>query len=357
LLVQTHFPRKLTHSRYDQYLASGWFRGSVMLYKMDLLCIDANVFSVVNIRLDLMNHQLRKSHRRIKRKVEQRFTVTVGPAKISQSRQRLYDQHKARFKGFIHETLDEYLHAGFNHTVFDTQEIGVYDGDRLIGISFFDIGNQSMASLLAMFDAEYQEFSLGIYTMLKEIEYGQTTGRKWYYPGYVLDQPSSFDYKLTLGEMEYYTPSKRWGKFSNLNRKNTVAAKLRRAMQDLQKVLKSENLPYHSWYYPYFSMGYMPLWKDRFLHMPWVLELGHDLDGMCIIGFCAERHAYVLTHIHPCPDEQHFINMEQSREFNDNTIYLSHLMEFGESLSSGDLKNVITQIHAWNQRSDKLPPV
>ena len=57
-----------------------------MLYKMDLLCIDAEVYSVVNIRLELARHALSKSQRKIKRKIEQRFTVAIGPAKISQSR-------------------------------------------------------------------------------------------------------------------------------------------------------------------------------------------------------------------------------------------------------------------------------
>ena len=56
MLVQTHFPRSLSRSRHDQYLASGWFRGSVMLYKMDLLCIDESLFSVVNIRMNLDQH-------------------------------------------------------------------------------------------------------------------------------------------------------------------------------------------------------------------------------------------------------------------------------------------------------------
>ena len=46
MLVQTHFPRQLSRVRYDQYLASGWFRGAVMLYKMDLLCLDNDLYSV-----------------------------------------------------------------------------------------------------------------------------------------------------------------------------------------------------------------------------------------------------------------------------------------------------------------------
>ena len=356
MLVQTHFPRKLTHTRYDQYLASGWFRGSVMLYKMDLLCIDARVYSVVNIRLDLRKHTLSKSQRKIKRKVEKRFTVAIGPAKISQSRQRLYTAHKVRFKGFIHDTLDEYLHAGFHSTVFDTQEVCVYDGDRLIAVSFFDLGDRSMASLLALYDEEYSEYSLGMYTMLKEVEFGQHTGRKWYYPGYVLDLPSAFDYKLKLGEMEYYTPNKRWGKYANFNKEQSVAHRLRTAMHQLASALREENIPAKTWYYPYFSMGYMPLWKDRFLHLPWILELGHDLDGMCAIGYCAERDSYILSHINPCPDEQHFINMEQAREFGDHQTYLSHLMEYGVPIAEGNLTEMLRHIQFWSTRTDKIPP-
>jgi arginine-tRNA-protein transferase len=324
---------------------------------MDLLCIDARVYSVVNIRLDLLKHTLSKSQRKIKRKVEKRFTVAIGPAKISQSRQRLYAAHKGRFKGFIHDTLDEYLHAGFHSTVFDTQEVCVYDGDRLIAVSFFDLGARSMASLLALYDEEYSEHSLGVYTMLKEIEYGQHTGRKWYYPGYVLDLPSAFDYKLKLGEMEYYTPNKRWGKYANFNKEHSVAHRLRTAMHQLSGALREENIPSKTWYYPYFSMGYMPLWKDRFLHLPWIFELGHDLDGMCAVGYCAERDGFILSHINPCPDEQHFINMEQAREFGDHQTYLGHLMEYGDPIAEGSLTEVLRHIQFWSTRSDKIPPV
>ncbi len=356
MLVQTHFPRRLTRSRYDQYLASGWFRGSVMLYKMDLLCIDANVFSVVNIRLDLQKYAAKKRHRKIKKQVEQRFNITYGVAKVTPEKQRLYEQHKSRFKGFIHETLEEYLYAGFHSTVFETMEICVYDDDRLIATSFFDLGERSMASLLAVYDSHYKSFSLGTYTMLKEIEFGQQTGRKLYYPGYVLDLPSRFDYKLELGEMEYYTPSKRWGKLANFNRKDTFAHALRERMSTLKEALKTDGIRFKNWFYPYFSMGYMPLWKGRFLHMPWVLELGHDLDGTLIAGFCPEEKKFMLCHAQPCPDEQHFINMEQANEFSDQTIYLSHLMEYGDKTTYASLTELMLAAQLWQQRFDKLPP-
>lgn len=327
-----------------------------MLYKMDLLCIDADVYSVVNIRLDLETYEMKKRHRRVKRKAEQAFTVTCGRAQIKKDRQRLYEQHKARFKGFIHGTLDEYLHAGFHTTVFDTMEMAVYDGEKLIAASYFDLGDKSMASLLGIYDEDYADYSLGVFTMLKELEFGQSTQRKWYYPGYVLDQPSAFDYKLSLGIMEYYTPSKRWGKHINFKPELTIAHQLRRAMSVLAESLQFEGIMARKWYYPYFSMGYMPLWKNRFLHIPLVLELGHDLDGTVMVGYCPETMSYQLAHVLPCPDEQHFINMEQASEFNNSEIYLGHLLEYGDVQKDLELEEVVQFIQTWRLRPNVLLP-
>ena len=236
-------------------------------------------------------------------------------------------------------------------------EICVFDREKLIAISYFDLGQSSMASLLAVYDEEYSQYSLGTYTMIKEMEYGQMTQRSWYYPGYVLDQPSAFDYKLRLGHMEYYTSGKRWGKFENFQPTTTVAHRLRFSMKQLLSRLQSECIPHKTWYYPYFSMGYMPLWKDRFLHLPHVVELGHDLDGTLMVGYCSDSKDYVLTHVHPCPDEQHFINMEQAREFGNSDTYLSHLMEYGDGLCRGSIEDILEGIAMWQQRPDKLPPV
>lgn len=327
-----------------------------MLYKMDLLCVDADVFSVVNIRLGLDQYSIKKRHRKIKSRVENRFTITCGEVTLRDEHQRLYEQHKSRFKGFIHTTLDEYLHAGFHSTVFDTMQICVFDGDQLIAASYFDLGERSMASLIGMYDEAYADYSLGIYTMLKEIEFGQSTHRRWYYPGYVLDKPSSFDYKLQLGNMEYYTPSKRWGSHVNYDPKQTLAFGLRKAMSRLEKALKQEGIQFRKWHYPYFSMGYMPLWKNRFLHLPLVFELGHDHEGSLMMGFCPESQEYLLLRVNPCPDEQHFINMEQASEYTNGGVYLSHLMEYSEPHHACTIPEALTFLHHWKNRPHTLSP-
>jgi len=40
----------------------------------------------------------------------------------------------------------------------------------LIAVSFFDRGLNAAASLLCIYDSAYAKYSLGIYTMLKEID-------------------------------------------------------------------------------------------------------------------------------------------------------------------------------------------
>ena len=87
MLVQTHFPRQLSRVRYDQYLASGWFRGAVMLYKMDLLCLDNELYSVVNIRLNLEKFGFRKGQRKLLRKAESKFKICYGIASTNKEKE------------------------------------------------------------------------------------------------------------------------------------------------------------------------------------------------------------------------------------------------------------------------------
>ena len=343
MLVQTHFPRKLSRSRYDQYLASGWFRGSVMLYKMDLLCIDDEVYSVVNIRLDIEEFRLRKSQRKLLKKAEQKFHITYGIASPTPAKERLYQLHKHRFKGFIHGTLEEYLNAGFESTVFDTREVCVYDGERLVAVSYFDLGDRGMASLLGLYDEEYKSWSLGKVTMLKEIEFGLDTGKKWYYPGYVLDLPTNFDYKLELGNMEYYTPSRRWMPYDLFDPTATNGYAVRTRNEELSKELNSEGIEHKVWLYPYFSMGYLGPWNSYFLRAPVVIELGHDRHGMIVASYSVEEEAFSLYRIHPSPDGPQFLKMEASNEFTDSDKYLNHIYRVGSTIVELGSKQLVMQ--------------
>ena len=347
MLVQTHFPRKLAPRRYDQYLASGWFRGSVMLYKVDLLCIESGIFGVVNIRMNLDRFAFRKSQRKRMSRCDRRFTVSIGAAKPDAEKEALYALHKDRFKGFIHPTLNEYLTSGFHRTVFDTREVCVHDGDRLVAVSYFDMGERSMASLIGLQHPDYRQYGLGIYTMLKEIEFGRSAGFKWYYPGYVLDLPSDFDYKLELGEFEYYTPTKRWGAYKKFNPMETTGARVRESMEVLRDALESTGVRFHERYYPYFSLGYMAPWQLEFLTLPHFFELA-EVDGRrLIVGYEPVQRDFRLLDVGPTEDFNHLVRMDHSAGLTTEGAHLMEMLQVRRVLhQKADVHELVAQLVA-----------
>lgn len=330
MLVQTYFPQRLSPSRYDTFLASGWFRGSVMLYKMDLLCIEEDLYSVVNIRLNLEQFEQSKSQRKKFKKVQDRFRVEIGKATYSEEKDALYQKHKYKFRGFIHATLDDYLSSGFPTTVFNTQEVCVYDGNKLIAVSFFDLGEKSVASLLALYDENYQRFSLGVFTMLKEVDFAQKLGYKWYYPGYILDKESSFSYKLDLGEFEHYNHNKHWVSYKQYEPEGSLAYTINEELDLVMDELASAGIKAVSKLYPYFSMGYMGYWKMNFIKYPRILILEIKENNILGISYDGEAKQFDLFWCQRSPAYDHLINMEVSREFQESDNYLMELLHLEE---------------------------
>jgi arginyl-tRNA--protein-N-Asp/Glu arginylyltransferase len=136
----------------------------------------------------------------------------------------LYKEHRKRFKGNASNSLSGFMYDNYNKNIFNTLEINIYDDGKLIGYSFFDVGITSMASIIGIFDQQYAAYSLGIYTMLLEMEYAKSMQFKYYYPGYVAYEPSQFNYKLRLADsFEFYDwYSKRWISFEKRYKKTKV---------------------------------------------------------------------------------------------------------------------------------------
>lgn len=298
-----------------------------MLYKVDLLCIERGIFGVVNIRMNLERFTLKKSQRKRISRCDRRFSMSIGRAKPDAEKEALYAQHKERFKGFIHPTLNEYLTSGFHQTVFDTREICVYDGDRLVAVSYFDMGERAMASLIGLQHPDYRQYGLGIYTMLKEVEFGRSAGIKWYYPGYVLDRPSDFDYKLSLGEFEVYTPTRRWGAHRNFDPTSTTGYKVRTAMETLKAHLEGCDIQCTERFYPYFSLGFMAPWQLEFLTMPHFYELA-EVDGRrLIVGYEPLQQDFRVLDVGHTDQFNHLVRMDHSEGLVDDGQHLMEMLQ------------------------------
>ena len=261
------------------------------------------------------------------RKVESKFRIEAGIASIDARKEQLYNLHKNRFQGFIHTSLDDYLNSGFTNSVFDTRELRVYDDKKLIAVSYFDLGGQSAASLLALYDHNYKYYSLGLYTMLKEIEILKNKGFRWYYPGYVLDKESSFDYKLQLGNFEYYNHNQRWVPFINFNPGSGLASKILQKLNDASEGLKNLGVKHDVKLYPFYSFGHMGYWKVQFLGFPKIIVLKREKDDFLILTYESEREMYVLLQTSIANGHEHLIKMEISMDFETSDVYLLDLLK------------------------------
>ena len=71
-------------------------------------------------------------------------------------------------------------------------------------MSYFDIGGESVSGIYAMFEPKSAGRSLGIFTMLKEIEFARERGKEFYYLGYAYAGNSFYDYKKRFSGTEMF---------------------------------------------------------------------------------------------------------------------------------------------------------
>lgn len=330
---QYYIPRSLSPSRLDKYLANGWFRSGEMLHRSEMVSWDGDVASVINIRVNLRNYKPPKSFRKILRKNRERFSYEIirpSDNYYQDGEEELYQLHKDRFHGFVFPTLDEFFYnTSVYWSVFDTMQVKVYDGDKLVATSFFDCGKNSIASIMGMFDPKYSKYSLGIYTMLEEVEYMKETDRQFYYPGYILDIPSMLDYKLRFADLEFYAWKGKWLNISKMDRTVTPARNLSKIHDNIAKLLSQVGVEHKKLMNPLFTVtslmettsGYQGMLKGAML---FVFTEGKNYK--VILEYLVEEEKYQVTRIKEEEAPLFFSdNMWQLNKNNPKVRYLTEM--------------------------------
>jgi arginine-tRNA-protein transferase len=347
MVVQYYYPQTLATTRLDAYLASGWFRNAYMMYRAKLICLNDDLFSVVNIRLKTSDYAPSKRLRKTARRCEKRFTTVVRPMLLDQEKEKLYQNHKSRFEGFIYGSLKHFFYGEIGyHKIFNTHEVCVYDGNKLIAVSFFDFGKNSCASLLAVYDKSYTKVSLGTFTMMKEIEYCVEQGLENYYPGYVLDKSSVFDYKLKMGEMQYYNwRTKRWRKWQSRSTMPSDAEKVKTKIELVKEGLRESNVEYKEYMYPLFSVGYL---DSYYVRSPIFVSCHHedneDLPPRFIIEYWLDEDCFTLSTVQKTPFVNNPDMMEISDSFYSEHNYFDLLMYKQVLITSAKIDDIIREL-------------
>ncbi|MBX2797709.1 MAG: GNAT family N-acetyltransferase [Myxococcales bacterium] len=254
----------LSPKELDDYLARGWFRIGQTLMTCRVVLFDGALRTALWTRLPLQGHRFRKSSRKLLSRIRRRFRVEVRTeAALDLAHEDLYQRYRAVARGERSPSLEDFLHGDAEQPrdLFDTREVDLWDGDRLVAFSWFDLGHRAAQSLMGVYDPEYASHSLGFTTMLLEIEYAMERGLNWFYPGYVLPGEPAMDYKLRIGEVEFHDADlDRWRPWPQMDASQLAEARMRRALKAAANAMAARGLRVVLRMYPMFEA---PAWHDQ----------------------------------------------------------------------------------------------
>lgn len=179
----------------DELYATGWRHSGLEFYRYNLARYKGEWRNVIPLRIRLSEFQMSRSQRRTAKRNSDTLTV-IRPANPRLDAEELFTRHTTRFKERPPSSLAEYLFVPDPSRVpSETFEASVSKDGRLIATSYFDVGRESVSGIYAMFEPEEEHRRLGIYTILKEIEFAIECGKEFYYLGYTYEGNSFYDYK------------------------------------------------------------------------------------------------------------------------------------------------------------------
>lgn len=351
-----HYPEQIKGKELDDYLANGWYRMGQTIFTTHFLCFGEAFYSAIWVRLDLEKHEFSKSLRKIIKRNNERFQFHFGKAVIDISRENLYQRYRVTFPGMIAPSIIDSLQDGEHFNVYNTYEFTVYDGDKLIAVSYFDLGRNSIASILGFYDPDYKAYSLGLYTMLMEVEYGKIQQFKYFYPGYVVPGYDRFEYKLRIGEVDYYDlRSGDWLPYTELSREEIPIYRMRVKLEILrQAALKARlNLPFK--FYPLFEANLFGYPSLPFFDYPLMVYGGEtaEEDGHYILVFDPRTGQYQLLLCSNFDYSLFYFNDAYTSVFNSER-HFAQLILMEQVLESSPSADVVVEALLYEQVKGKV---
>jgi len=193
----------------DILLADAWRHFGTHFFRYNYGIYKNEIRRVLPLRIRVNDLRLSKSQRRVLRRNTD-LETSIQPIGITPETHDLFDRHKRRFKSGVPDTIYDFLSREPATAPTNGFEVSVRcDGD-LVAASFFDVGRDSISSIYGIFDPEETKRSLGIFTMLTELQFALDNQKSYYYHGYAYEGVSFYDYKKRFGALEIFDWNGNW---------------------------------------------------------------------------------------------------------------------------------------------------
>lgn len=204
-----HAP-EVSAEQMDEFWALGWRHFGMEFFRYSAMPTSHGEWMVIQpLRVSIHDLTLTKSQRRVLRKNADLRCEWV-PADLAPEVMAMFERHKGRFKENVPDALSVFFSERPDSVPCECLCLRVWKGERLIAVSFMDIGARATSSVYGVFEPDESDRSLGIFTMLKEIEWTKANHRLFYYPGYATREPSHYDYKKQFLGLQYLNWNTGW---------------------------------------------------------------------------------------------------------------------------------------------------
>lgn len=187
----------LTPYDFDMLIINGWRHFGYYFFMPN--CETCN--SCMPIRTMISDFTPTKSQRRNLKKNNSIVEVEFVEPQYSDEIYSVYEKHsKVKFEQ--ESTVKDFKESFFADAIRGNSKLSLFRVDGiLVGIGFLDMSEQGISSVYFCYDTDYSHLGLGVYSVLKEIEFGKLHGKSYYYLGYYVEGNGSMEYKSR------YTPS------------------------------------------------------------------------------------------------------------------------------------------------------
>jgi arginine-tRNA-protein transferase len=198
----SYFPDRVARSRafaagqlpgaiYQGLMDRGFRRSGEVFYAM--ACEGCR--ACVPLRVPVAGFQPSRSQRRAWQR-NRDVRMEVAAPVYSAAKHALY----ARYVAFQHPSRDsaqpaEQFRSWLYDPVVPTLEATYWLGDQLVAATILDVTPQAVSSVYHYFEPAVAKRSLGVYSVLAEIEWTANSGRPYYYLGFWIEDSPTMHYK------------------------------------------------------------------------------------------------------------------------------------------------------------------
>ena len=187
----------------DTLWAGGWRHFGGYFFRYASTQQEGRTFAVLPLRMRLSAFAASRSQTRtLKRNAD--LEVRVVPAYVDAEVEDLFEHHKTRFSHNVPESIYSFVSHEPDEVPCRCVSLCLFKDDRLVGISYLDIGKTASSSVYQCFDPLETKRSLGNLMILLSVQHSHSLGKTLYYPGYAYKEPSHYDYKKNFVGLEAY---------------------------------------------------------------------------------------------------------------------------------------------------------